>query len=63
MGICCTDATSCSGEICIACKCIDSVYIYIAAVFDSEYKSASLYNIASVFDSTHLHSLVYLYKL
>ncbi len=43
MGICCTDATSCSGEICIACKCIDSVYIYIAAVFDSEYKSASLY--------------------
>ena len=33
MGICCTNATSCSGEISITCKCIGIIIVYISREF------------------------------
>ena len=46
MGICCTHATSCSGEISLYSLQMhrNNCSIYIAAVFDSEYTHLSLYS-------------------
>ncbi len=37
MGICCTNATSCSGEISIACKCIGIIIVH---VYNNNYSSS-----------------------